>query len=160
MRGTPLLLQLFFIFYGLPYVPVLGRALAFKSRFLASCVAFILNYAAYLAEIFRGGFLAIDGGQLEAAKVLGLSQKSMNFKILLPQVLRVSLPAICNESVSLVKDTALVFSIGVCELLASTKNVVNATANVSFYVIAAAIYFLICSLVVRVFQTLEKKLDF
>jgi His/Glu/Gln/Arg/opine family amino acid ABC transporter permease subunit len=160
MRGTPLLLQLFFVYYGLPYIPSIGGYLTIKDRFLAGSITFILNYAAYFAEIFRSGFLGVDRGQSEAAKVLGFSKTQTLFKILLPQVLRISLPTICNECVTLVKDTALIFAIGVPELLSNTKNLVNSTANVANYIITGAIYLLICIVLVHIFKKLERKFSF
>lgn len=160
MRGTPLLLQLFFIFYGIPNIPVIGEYMTISNRFIAGCVAFILNYAAYFTEIFRGGFIALDKGQEEAAKVLGFNKRQTLFKILLPQVLRVSMPSICNETITLVKDTSLIFAIGVTELLSTSKNIVNSTANIMPYIIAAVIYLIICFIVSLVFKKLEKKFSF
>lgn len=160
MRGTPLLLQLFFIFYGIPNIPVIGEYMTISNRFIAGTVAFILNYAAYFAEIFRGGFISLDKGQEEAAKVLGFNKKQTLVKILLPQVLRVSIPSICNETITLVKDTSLIFAIGVTELLSTSKNIVNTTANIMPYVIAAVIYLIICFIVSAVFKKLEKKFSF
>lgn len=157
MRGTPLLLQLFFVFYGLPYIPVIGGYLTIKDRFLAGLITFILNYAAYFAEIFRSGFLGVDKGQSEAAQVLGFSKTQALFKILMPQVLRITLPTICNECVTLVKDTALIFAIGVPELLSNTKNLVNSTADVTSYIIAGAIYLGVCVILVKIFKQLERK---
>ncbi|BED92950.1 MAG: polar amino acid transport system substrate-binding protein [Candidatus Paraimprobicoccus trichonymphae] len=160
IRGTPLLLQLFFIFYGLPYIPALGEYLTFRDRFLAGVFTFILNYSAYFVDIFRSGFLGINKGQYEAAKVLGFSKSQTLFKILLPQVIRIALPTICNECISLVKDTALIFAIGVQELLSNAKNIVNSTADVTSYVIAAGIYLLTCALIAQVFKILESKFYF
>lgn len=160
MRGTPLLLQLLFIFYGLPYVPFIGNYISFKDRFLAGTVAFILNYAAYFAEIFRGGFLSVDKGQIEACKVLGFSKIQALYKILIPQIFKVVLPSICNETVTLVKDTSLIYSIGVVELLSNTKNIVNSTANVFPYIIAGLIYFLACSFVTWISRKFEKNISF
>ncbi|MDR2817253.1 MAG: ABC transporter permease subunit [Oscillospiraceae bacterium] len=160
MRGTPLLLQLFFSFYGLQYVPVIGKYLTFKSRFVAGALTFIINYAAYFVEIFRSGFLGIDKGQSEAAKVLGFSKSQTLFKILLPQLIRITLPTVCNECVTLIKDTALIFAIGVTELLTTAKNIVNSTANVTSYVIAGGVYLLTCFVVVWIFRKLEDKFSF
>ena len=89
----------------------------FDDRFLVGALAFILNYAAYFAEIFRGGLKNVDKGQFESIKVLKIPKLKATFRIVIPQMLRVCLPSICNESVALVKDTALIFSIGVIELL-------------------------------------------
>ncbi len=157
MRGTPLLLQLFFAFYGLP---LLMPFLVLKQRFLVGVVVFILNYTAYFTEIFRGGLNAISKGQFEAIEILGISKIVAVFKIIIPQMLKVCLPSICNETISLIKDTALIFSIGVIELLTATKNLVNATANVVYYIVVAAIYFVLCSLINLIFKLFEKKFQF
>lgn len=160
MRSTPLLLQLFFIFYGLSYIPIIGPYITIKDRFLAGLVTFVLNYTAYFIHIFKAGFLSVDNGQIEAAKVLGFTKSQTLLKILLPQVFRVILPTICNECVTLVKDTALIFTIGVPELLSNTKNLVNSTANISSYIIAGMIYFLICALLIRLCKRLETKFSY
>ena len=160
MRGTPLLLQLLFIFYGIPYLPFVGEFLAIKSRFLAGIITFVLNYSAYFAEIFRGGFLSIDKGQYEAAKLLGIGKFKLFFKILLPQAMKICMPSICNEAVTLIKDTSLIFAIGVQELLSNTKNIVNSTANIMPYIAAFGIYLIICSMIVFVFKKLEIKFRF
>ena len=160
MRGTPLLLQLLFIFYGIPYLPFVGEFLAIKSRFLAGIITFMLNYSAYFAEIFRGGFLSIDKGQYEAAKLLGIGKFKLFFKILLPQAMKICMPSICNEAVTLIKDTSLIFAIGVQELLSNTKNIVNSTANIIPYIAAFGIYLIICSIIVFIFKKLETKFKF
>jgi polar amino acid transport system permease protein len=95
MRGTPLLLQLLFICFGLPMLPVVGEYLVFD-RFVAACIGFILNYAAYFAEIFRGGLLAIDKGQYEASQVLGLNKWQTLTRVILPQMLRIALPSVAK----------------------------------------------------------------
>lgn len=106
MRGSPLMLQLYFFYYGLAFIPIIKEFLTLD-RFPAACIAFALNYAAYFCEIFRGGMLAIDKGQHEAAKVLGFSKWKTLTKIIIPQMIRVTLPSISNECITLVKDTAL-----------------------------------------------------
>ena len=111
MRGTPLLLQLIFVFYGLPLV---GLTLG---RFDAALFAFILNYTAYFAEIFRGGLQSIDKGQYESAKVLRLTYWQTIRKIIAPQVVKIVLPSIGNEIINLVKDSSLVYVIGLGDLL-------------------------------------------
>ena len=116
MRGTPLLLQLYFIYYGLPFIPGMKNVIVLD-RLPAAMLAFVLNYSAYFCEIFRGGMLSIDPGQYEAARVLGFSKKQTLLQIILPQMLRVSLPSIANEAITLGKDTALVTVIGVTEIL-------------------------------------------
>jgi polar amino acid transport system permease protein len=157
MRGTPLLLQLFFVYYGLPFLPV--GAIVFD-RFTAAWVAFTLNYAAYFCEIFRGGLLAIDKGQYEAAKVLGLSKRHTLIRIVLPQMLRVSLPSIANECIVLIKDTALVTAIGVTEIIYFAKASVNRMANFAAYPVAACYYLFFNLLMTKLFDRLEKKFNY
>ena len=158
IRGTPLLLQIFFIFYGIPLM--MPKIQLSNSRFLMGSIAFILNYAAYFAEIFRGGLKSIDKGQFEAIQVLKIPKSKALFKIIIPQAFRVCIPSVCNELVSLVKDTSLIFSIGIIDLLTATKDIVNTSANISIYIITAGIYLSICALVNLVFNLLEKKLNF
>lgn len=160
LRGTPLLLQIFFIYFGLPYIPKIGQHLVIADRFTAGAVAFILNYAAYFAEIFRGGILSVDKGQYEAAKVLGINEMQTKFKIVIPQMFRISLPAVANETIILLKDTALITTLGLSDLLKVTNNIVNRTTNVSAYVVAAAFYLVLSYILSVVFKQLEKKSAF
>lgn len=159
MRGTPLLLQMFFIFYGLPYVPVIGQYMI-VGRLPACLIAFTLNYAAYFAEIFRGGLLSVDKGQYDAAKVLGISPFMTQIRIVIPQMIKVVLPAIGNEAIILVKDTALVTVLGQMELLNVTKKIVNATASVMPFAVAAVFYLIMSWFVTAAFGALEKKFMF
>lgn len=159
MRGTPLMLQIFFVYYGLPYVPVVGKYLVFD-RFLAGAIAFILNYAAYFAEIFRGGILAVDKGQYEASKVLGLTPLQTKMKIVLPQMFRIALPGVSNETIILLKDTALITAIGLSDLLKVTQSIVNRTTNISAFAVAAAFYLIISYVLTIIFKKLEKKFEF
>ncbi len=156
MRGTPLLLQLFFMLYG---VPILIPILTF-SRFTTSVIVFALNYAAYFAEIFRGGLLSVDKGQFEASKVLGISKVHTYIKIVIPQMIKVALPSISNEAITLIKDTALVTAIGIAELLFVTKSIVNTTAQVFPFVIASAFYLFMCYILTIIFRKLEVKFMF
>lgn len=160
MRGTPLLLQIFFVYFGLPYVPVIGKVLTINDRFAAGAVAFVLNYAAYFAEIFRGGLLSVDKGQYEAAKVLGMTDMQTRFKIVLPQMFRIALPAVSNEAIVLIKDTALITAIGLTDLLKVTKTIVNRTTNISAFVVAALFYLVMSYVLTLVFKFLEKKFAF
>ena len=155
MRGTPLLLH-----FGLPYTPIIGKYLTISYRFTAGAVAFILNYAAYFAEIFRGGLLSVDKGQYEAAKVLGLTDMQTRFKIVLPQMFRISLPAVSNEAIILIKDTALITAIGLSDLLKVTKTIVNKTTNISAFLVAAIFYLIMSYVLTIVFRLLEKKFAF
>ncbi|WP_392486827.1 amino acid ABC transporter permease [Haloimpatiens sp. FM7315] len=150
-RGTPLLLQLFFVYYGLP---VIGIRL---SEFSAASITFILNYAAYFTEIMRGGIQSIDKGQYEAAKVLGMSYVDTMRRIIFPQAFRRVVPSICNEAINLVKDTALITVIGMPEILRNAKEIVTREFTVKPFFIAALIYLLITSLIVLVFRKIELK---
>ncbi len=159
MRGTPLLLQLYFFYYGLPFIPGMKNVIVLD-RVMAAMLAFVLNYAAYFCEIFRGGIISVDKGQYEAARVLGFSKAQTLFKIVLPQMLRVSLPAIANESITLVKDTALVTVIGVTEILYFAKATVNRQAVFTAYPVAAVFYLLMTWVITRLFDALERKYSF
>lgn len=122
MRGTPLMLQIIFIFFGLPLLDI-GI-----SRFPAAILALVLNYGAYFAEIFRSGIQSIDKGQYEGAYVLGLSNKHIFFRIILPQAFKRILPPVSNEIITLVKDTALIYVVGLDELLKVGTIALNRTA--------------------------------
>lgn len=159
MRGTPLLLQLLLICFGLPLIPVIGEYLILD-RFVAACLGFILNYAAYFAEIFRGGLLSIDKGQYEAAKVLGLNKWQTTTRIILPQMFRIALPSVSNESITLVKDTALLYAVAVPELLHFAQTAVNRDFTIVPFFIAGIIYLLITLVLTMFFKWLEKRFKF
>lgn len=159
MRGTPLLLQLLFICFGLPMLPVVGEYLVLD-RFVAACLGFILNYSAYFAEIFRGGLLAIDKGQYEAAQVLGLSKWQTTSRVIMPQMFRIALPAVANESVTLVKDTALLYAVAVPELLHFAQTAVNRDFTILPFFIAGVIYLIMTLLLTLLFKWLEKRFTF
>ena len=159
MRGTPLLLQLYFFYYGLPFIPGMRNVLVLD-RFTAAMLAFVLNYAAYFCEIFRGGMISVDKGQYEAARVLGFSKGQTLGKIVLPQILRVSLPSIANESITLVKDTALVTAIGVTEILYFAKATVNRQAVFTAYPVAAVFYLVMTFAITKLFDYLERRYSF
>lgn len=159
MRGTPLLLQLLLICFGLPMIPVIGEYLVFD-RFVAACIGFVLNYAAYFAEIFRGGLLAIDKGQYEAAQVLGLSKWQTTRRVILPQMFRVALPSVSNESVTLIKDTALLYAVAVPELLHFAQTAVNRDFTIVPYFIAGVIYLIMTLILTVFFKWLERRYKF
>jgi polar amino acid transport system permease protein len=159
MRGTPLLLQLLFICFGLPMIPVIGEYLVID-RFVAACIGFILNYAAYFAEIFRGGLLSIDKGQYEAAQVLGFSRSQTTIKIILPQMFRIALPAVSNESITLIKDTALLYAVAVPELLHFAQTAVNRDFSIVPFFIAGIIFLLLTLVLTAIFRWLEHKFKF
>ncbi len=154
LRGTPLLLQLFFVYYGLPYIPIIGIAL---DRFPAAVLTFILNYSAYFSEIFRAGVLSIEVGQYEAARSSGMTGYQMMTRIILPQTIRRVIPPIANETITLVKDTALVTSIGVMELLQAAKSSVNRDVDATAFLVAAIFYLLLTLVLTVVFKSIEKK---
>ncbi|MCK1982025.1 MULTISPECIES: amino acid ABC transporter permease [Bacillaceae] len=159
MRGTPLLLQLLFICFGLPMIPVIGEYMVLD-RFVAACLGFILNYAAYYAEIFRGGLLAIDKGQYEASQVLGLTKWQTMRKIILPQMFRVALPAVSNESVTLVKDTALLYAVAVPELLHFAQTAVNRDFTIVPFFLAGIIYLIMTLILTVFFKFLERRFKY
>ncbi|MBC1551028.1 amino acid ABC transporter permease [Listeria sp. FSL L7-1434] len=154
MRGTPLLLQLIFIYYGLPIIGVVF------DRMDAVFIAFILNYAAYFAEIFRGGFLSIENGQYESAKVLGLTYGQTLRKIVLPQVVKRVLPAIGNEVINLVKDSSLVYILGIGDLLRAGKIAMSRDVTLIPLVLVAAIYLALTAILTILFKQLEKRFSY
>jgi polar amino acid transport system permease protein len=157
MRGTPLLLQLMFIFFGYHYVPYIGYAFG---RYQAIFIAFILNYTAYFAEIFRGGINSIDIGQYEASTVLGLSKYHTFVKIILPQVIKNVMPSIGNEVITLVKDTSLVYILGVTEILKAAKSVSNVYAAFSPYIYIGVVYLLITAVLTKILSRIENKYNY
>ena len=159
LRGTPLLLQLLFICFGLPLLPVIGEYLV-MDRFVAACLGFILNYAAYFAEIFRGGLLAIDKGQYEASQVLGLSKWQTMRRVMLPQMFRIALPAVANESVTLIKDTALLYAVAVPELLHFAQTAVNRDFTITPFFVAGLIYLIMTLVLTMFFKWLERRFKF
>ncbi|MBM7641813.1 amino acid ABC transporter permease [Streptococcus loxodontisalivarius] len=154
MRGTPLLLQLIFFYYVLPSVGVV------MERIPAAILAFTLNYAAYFAEIFRGGIEAIPKGQFEAAKVLKFNQLQTIRYIILPQVFKIVLPSVFNEIINLVKDSSLVYVLGVGDLLMASKTAANRDATLAPMFIAGAIYLLLIGAVTVLSKQIEKKYDY
>jgi polar amino acid transport system permease protein len=139
MRGTPLMLQMLFIYFALPFVPVIGVRLP---DFPAAIVAFVLNYAAYFAEIFRAGIQSIDRGQYEGARVLGLSYAQTMRRIVLPQVFKRILPPMSNETITLVKDTSLIYVLAMNDLLRAARGIVQRDFTTTPFVVAAAFYLL------------------
>ena len=157
MRGTPLLLQLMFIFFGFHFVPVIGFAFG---RYQAILIAFILNYTAYFSEIFRGGINSIDEGQVEASAVLGLSKAYTFRKVILPQVIKNVMPSIGNEVITLVKDTSLVYILGVSEILKAAKAVSNTYSTFVPYIFVGIVYLLITAVLTKVLTKIENKYNY
>lgn len=151
-RGTPLLLQLFFVYYGLP---IMGITL---SPFAAASTTFIINYAAYLCEIFRGSIQGINKGQFEAAKVLGMGYKQTMIRVIFPQALRTALPPLSNEAIALLKDTSLVSIIGTAEILRKSKELVTRDFTITPFFISGVFYLILSTLILLVFKKLEKRM--
>lgn len=159
MRGTPLLLQLLFFVFGLPLLPVIGEYLVLD-RFVAATLAFIFNYTAYFAEIYRGGLISIDKGQYEAAQVLGLSKFQTTIRVILPQMIRSVLPPVANESITLVKDTALLYAVAVPELLHFAQTAVNRDFTIVPFFLAGIIYLLMTLVLTVFFKYLERRFKY
>ena len=158
MRGTPLMLQMFAIYF-MPYY-VFGIQLTTDSKWQAAIVAFIINYAAYFAEIYRSGLQSIPRGQYEAAEVLGYSKAQTFLYIVLPQVVKRIMPAIGNEVITLVKDTSLAFAVGVGEMFSTAKALVASQVSMVPFAIAAAIYWVFNFAVELVLGRIEKMLSY
>lgn len=155
MRGTPLILQLMVVYFG-PYY-IFGMKISASYRFYAVVIAFSINYAAYFAEIYRGGFQAIPVGQKEAAFVLGYSKTRTFFTIELPQMLRTVLPSITNEVITLVKDTSLAFGIAYLEMFTIAKQMAAAQASMMPFIAAGVFYYLFNMVVALIMDYFEKR---
>ncbi|PIE69919.1 MAG: amino acid ABC transporter permease [Deltaproteobacteria bacterium] len=151
-RGTPLLLQLFFIYYGLP--ALLDITL---SPVTAAIIGLGLNYSAYLGEIIRGAILSIEGGQMEAAKAIGMSYGQAMRRVIIPQTYKRLVPPVGNEFIALIKDTALVSTIAMVELMRSADQLFNTYFNVSVLILAAMIYLSLTTVFTLIFEHIEKK---
>ncbi len=154
MRGTPLMLQLLFVYFALPFVPVIGVRLP---DFPSAVVAFALNYAAYFAEIFRAGIQSIDRGQYEGAKVLGLSYGQTMRRIILPQMWGRILPPVSNETITLVKDTSLIYVLALNDLLRVARGMVQRDFSFTPFIVAAIFYLGMTLLLTWVFRYLEQR---
>lgn len=153
MRGTPLMLQLLFVYYALPFVPVIGIRLP---DYPSALVAFVLNYGAYFAEIFRAGIQSVDKGQYEGAQVLGMSYPQTMRRIVMPQVLRNTLPPLANETINLVKDTSLIYVLALNDLLRAARGIVQRDFSITPFVVAAVFYLLMTLVLTWLFQRLER----
>ena len=151
-RGTPLLLQLFFIYYGLPSMGIT------LEPFPAAVLGLGLNYSAYLAEIMRGAIESIDAGQMEAAKSLGMSYWQAMRRIIIPQTYKRLVPPVGNEFIALIKDTALVSTIAMVELVRAANQIYSSTFNVFILFQAALVYLVLTSIFTVSFRKLEDRL--
>ncbi len=154
MRGTPLLLQLMFIYFGLPYVGITFQ------REQAAIIAFVFNYTAYFAEIMRSGIQHVDKGQWEAAKVLGISKLQAFTKIVMPQVIKNVLPALTNEAATLIKDTSLIYVLGISELLKTGRTAVNTLSSLLPFAMVGVFYLILISATNAIFNYIEKKYSY
>ena len=149
MRGTPLMLQLLFVYFALPMVGILLPDLA------AALLAFTLNYAAYFAEIFRAGIQSVPRGQYEAAKTLGMTYPQTMRRIILPQVIRMVLPPVSNETINLVKDTSLIYILAMNDLLRVARTIVQREFDMTPFVIAGVFYLVMTAVLTWGFKKLE-----
>lgn len=154
MRGTPLLLQIIVIFFGLPIIGITFN------RFPAAILAFTLNYGAYFGEIFRAGIMSVDSGQVEGAQVLGLSTKDIFFRIILPQAFKTVIPPVANEVTTLVKDTSLVYVVGIDELLKIGQMATNRQVSLMPLLIVGVVYLIVIAVFSKVLKIIEEKYDY
>ena len=164
MRGTPLMLQLLVWYFGPFYLfgIQLSRLefLGIDYRFIAVIIGFSLNYAAYFAEIYRGGIESISRGQYEAADVLGYTRVQTFFRIILPQVVKRILPPVTNEVITLVKDTSLAFSLSVLEMFTIARQIGSASSTMIPFVVAGVFYYVFNFIVAWSMALIEKKLNY
>ena len=158
MRGTPLMLQLMVIYFGPYYIFGITNSPSWKNSAVA--IGFVLNYAAYFAEIYRGGIESMPKGQYEAAQILGYSKAQTFMRISLPQVIKIILPSITNETITLVKDTSLAFTIGIMEMFTISKALAASQTTMLPYVFAGIFYYVFNLSVAFLLELLEKKLNY
>ncbi len=158
-RGTPLMLQLFFFYFGAAMIKLSNGESFALAPFTASVIAFVLNYSAYFAEIFRGGIIGVNKGQYEASKALGLTGIQTMRYVVVPQMIRTVIPPIANETIVLVKDTALASSIALIDLLKASQRAVNRDMRISPLLIAALFYLVITLILTFIFNNIEKRLS-
>ena len=155
VRGTPLMLQILFVYFA-PYY-MFGMSLARYPRIVATVIAFSLNYAAYFAEIYRGGILSVEVGQWEAAKALGLGRATTFLRVILPQMVKRVIPAIGNEVITLVKDTSLAFTIAVTEMFTLAKQLSSANTTMMPLIAAGVFYYVFNYVVAWVMERIERR---
>ncbi len=151
LRGSPLMLQIFFVYFVLPSIGIK------LPDFESAIVAFVLNYAAYFCEIFRSGIQAIPKGQYEAAHTLGMNYVQTMRRVILPQVVRIILPPISNETITLVKDTSLVYVLAMNDLMRTTRNLVQRDFTITPFIVAAVFYLTATLVLTILFEHLEKR---
>jgi polar amino acid transport system permease protein len=157
LRGTPLMLQLFVVYFG-PYYLFGWNIGGF--RFTAVIIAFVINYAAYFAEIYRSGIESMPVGQYEAAKVLGYTRSQTFMKIIMPQVIKRVLPPVTNEVITLIKDTSLAFAIAVAEMFTVAKAISSSQRTMIAFIMAGVLYYIFNLVVAMLMEKAEKKLRY
>ncbi|MCR5047432.1 MAG: amino acid ABC transporter permease [Saccharofermentans sp.] len=164
MRGTPLMLQLLLVYFGPYYIFAVKLADLdvgpFKYRFVATIIGFSLNYAAYFAEIFRGGIQSMPVGQYEAAQILGFSKMQTFFRIILPQVIKRVLPSVTNEVITLVKDTSLAQVLAVTEMFTMAKNLASSQVSVMPFIAAGVFYYVMNGVIEIIMNHVEKSMRY
>ncbi len=158
MRGTPLMLQLMVVYFG-PYY-IFGMQISRSYRYIAVIIGFVLNYAAYFAEIYRSGIESMPSGQYEAAQLLGYNKVQTFFLIILPQVIKRILPSVTNEVITLVKDTSLALVISVSEMFTMAKALASSQTSIMPYVAAGIFYYIFNFVVAAVMEFIEKKMNY
>ena len=158
IRGTPLMLKLMVVYFG-PYY-IFGIKVVDNYRIIAALIGFVINYAAYFAEIYRGGIQSIGRGQYEAAKLLGYTKTQTFMVIILPQVIKRILPSITNEVITLIKDTSLAFTISVLEMFSRAKALASSSTSMVPFVVAACIYYVFNFIVEFIMNGIEKRLEY
>lgn len=151
-RGTPLLLQMMFVFFGLPFVGIV------LGRFESALFTLIINYAAYFVEIFRGGLNAIPSGQYEALKVLSINRWTGLYRVIIPQLWQIVMPSVGNEVISLIKDTSLIYILGLDELLKTGRTLANQSASLLPFVYVGIIYLIFTGITTLILNKIEKKI--
>lgn len=154
MRGTPLMLQILLIYYGLPFM-IDGFEL---TDMTAAVLSFVLNYIAYLCEIFRSGIQSIPKGQYEGAKVLGFTYVQTMYKIILPQVIKRVLPPLTNETITLLKDTSLVYVLAMNDILRITRSIVQRDFDITAFIVAGVFYLAMTFVLTKLYQYLERRM--
>ena len=154
MRGTPLMLQILLIYYGLPFM-IDGFEL---TDMTAAVLSFVLNYIAYLCEIFRSGIQSIPKGQYEGAKVLGFTYVQTMYKIILPQVIKRVLPPLANETITLLKDTSLVYVLAMNDILRITRSIVQRDFDITAFIVAGVFYLDMTFVLTKLYQYLERRM--
>lgn len=158
MRGTPLMLQLMVVYFG-PYF-IFGIRISRGYSLIAVFIGFAINYAAYFAEIYRGGIESMPAGQYEAAQILGYSKSQTFFRIILPQVIKRILPSITNEVITLVKDTSLAFVVSVAEMFTIAKQIASAQTTMTPFLVAAIFYYIFNLIVAVAMNKIEKIMNY